>query len=204
MGFKIQNAKPTLFEVNEKSEIWNADLTFIKGKSYLIHASSGKGKSSFFKMLCALNSDYSGQISFEEQDLKKVNISKLSDFRKNKWSLVFQDLALFLHLKAFENLVTPIPENTYDLICDLGMQDKMENQVATLSYGERQRLAIIRALSKPYDFLIMDEPFSHLDKSLRTIAWNHIIEDVKNKNGALILLDLHDNPEFKVDYRMAL
>jgi putative ABC transport system ATP-binding protein len=66
----------------------------------------------------------------------------------------------------------------------------MNKQVKKSSYGEQQRIAIIRALMQPFDFLLLDEPYSHLDEENRTKAMELIYEECDQRNAAMILADL--------------
>ena len=81
----------------------------------------------------------------------------------------------------------------------LGISNKLNNQVKTCSYGEQQRIAIIRALQQPFEFLLMDEPFSHLDENNRKIATALIEEEAAKRNAGIILADLKRVEYFKAD-----
>ena len=72
----------------------------------------------------------------------------------------------------------------------LGILDKLEKQCSTCSYGEQQRIAIIRSLLQPFDFLLLDEPFSHLDDENTRKAMALIEEETEARNAAIILNDL--------------
>jgi ABC-type lipoprotein export system ATPase subunit len=205
MGFELSQICPSHFETSPDSEIWNTNQDFQKGKSYLIHAASGKGKSTLFNILCGSSKAYSGSATFNGVDLKSTNHIQLSTFRKEYWSLIFQSLALFPHVSANENLNSEkaISENMAS-IEKLGIADILSKKTDTLSYGERQRLAIIRAISKPYQFLIMDEPFSHLDSINKSIAWEILSSDAGRKNAGIILLELENDPNLRIDQRLVL
>ena len=77
----------------------------------------------------------------------------------------------------------------------LGIEDKLQSTCKTCSYGEQQRIAIIRALVQPYDILLLDEPFSHLDNANSEKAMNLMIEESKKRNAAIIFADLE-----RIDY----
>jgi putative ABC transport system ATP-binding protein len=78
----------------------------------------------------------------------------------------------------------------------LGVADKRLSLARTLSYGEQQRVAIIRALLQPFKWLLMDEPFSHLDHANRARAAKLIGEVVEQNRAGMILADLDDNNFF--------
>jgi putative ABC transport system ATP-binding protein len=91
--------------------------------------------------------------------------------RQQKVSVIFQDLRLFPNLTARENielnrvLQQPYYESTVvtEMALALNVQSILDQKAGICSYGEQQRIAIIRALVQPFQWLIMDEPFSHLD-----------------------------------------
>ncbi|MEQ8519612.1 MAG: ATP-binding cassette domain-containing protein [Cytophagales bacterium] len=197
MGFRISELKPQFFKENPNSQIWNSHFHLDDQQKYLICAPSGKGKSSFFNMLAAINMDYSGRIEYEGILLKDVSTDQLSKFRFLEWSLVFQNLAVFNNLSLAENLnIRGHSEDCMELLDQLGLKDKLDQNVGHLSYGERQRLAIIKSLNRPYNFLIMDEPFSHLDTELKRKALQLIEKDVEMKNASLIIFDLENDPHY--------
>ncbi|QNL21721.1 ATP-binding cassette domain-containing protein [Hyphobacterium sp. CCMP332] len=201
MGFRISELKPLFFKENPNSQIWNSHFNLKNQQKYLICAPSGKGKSSFFNMLAAINKDYNGLIEYEGKLLKDVRTDQLSKFRFMDWSLVFQNLALFKDLSLEENLnIRGDSEDCMEWLHQLGLEDKLYQRVGHLSYGERQRLAIIKSLNRPYNFLIMDEPFSHLDAELKKKALQLIERDVKIKNASLIIFDLENDPRY-IDYQ---
>jgi len=72
----------------------------------------------------------------------------------------------------------------------LGIENKLNKPVKTCSYGEQQRVAIIRALQQPFDFILMDEPFSNLDEANRKKAMDLVTEEVSKRNAGIILADL--------------
>ena len=81
----------------------------------------------------------------------------------------------------------------------LGIESKLHKQCSTCSYGEQQRIVIIRALLQPFDFLLLDEPFSHLDEANRAKAMELIAEEAEARNAAIILADLKEIEYFKVE-----
>ena len=86
-----------------------------------------------------------------------------------------------------------------EMASQLGIGNKLNKLVKTCSYGEQQRIAIIRALQQPFDFLLMDEPFSHLDENNRKIAAALIEEEAAKRNAGVILADLKRVEYFNAD-----
>ena len=81
----------------------------------------------------------------------------------------------------------------------LGIESKLGKLCSTCSYGEQQRIAIIRALQQPFNFLLLDEPFSHLDEANRKKAMELIEEETTLRKASIILADLKAIEYFKAD-----
>ena len=81
----------------------------------------------------------------------------------------------------------------------LGIESKLNKLCKTCSYGEQQRIAIIRSLQQPFDFLLLDEPFSHLDETNRKLAMELIEEECAARKASIILADLKQVEYFHAD-----
>ena len=132
-----------------------------------------------------------------------MNDEQLAPLRAGYLSIVFQDLRLFPELTTWENLEikrtltnTVTPQYASEMLQRLGIYEKKDSQAKTLSYGEQQRVAIIRSLLQPFDWLLMDEPFSHLDNMNIEKAISLITEVVNMNRAGLILADLERNDYF--------
>lgn len=205
MGFSLRHLQPHNFQVNKHSEVWNTELDFKTGESTLITAASGRGKSSLFRIMTGLSDDYSGDVYYHEKAIGNLSADEISALRKNEWSLIFQSLALFPHISAEQNIrITSKGQLNQVAVQKLGMESVLSKVTARLSYGERQRIAIIRALSRSFRFLIMDEPFSHLDTALREQAWKLIVDECQKNDAGMILLDLQALPFIQTDRSLAL
>ncbi len=86
----------------------------------------------------------------------------------------------------------------------LGIASKLGVKCGTCSYGEQQRIAIIRALQQPFDFLLLDEPFSHLDENNRQKAMELMEEESSLRNATIILADLREIEYFKHERKVHL
>lgn len=180
-----------------KSEVWGKKIIITPGEHLHIVAPSGSGKTSLIHFIYGLRKDYNGNISYDNNDIKKLSTEGFSVYRKNKLSIIFQDLRLFDNQTALENLeikrmLDPFhkPEKIYEMAQKLGIETKLNQQVKTCSYGEQQRIAIIRSLMQPFDFLLLDEPYSHLDESNRKKAMDLIYAECETRNAAMIFADL--------------
>lgn len=187
----------------QHSDIWLKELAFTKSEYISILAPSGTGKTTLMHALYGLRKDVTGSIKWNEQEILHVDNEALAVLRAQHISIIFQDLRLFPALTAWENIAIKNALTHYiqeDEIIQwmnrLGIADKKNALAATLSYGEQQRVAIIRALVQPFDFLLMDEPFSHLDKQNKEIAAALIVEQVQRNKAGLLIADLDENNYF--------
>jgi ABC-type lipoprotein export system ATPase subunit len=205
--------------LNPRSEVFNTEGSFFEqGKNYLISAASGKGKSTFIHAVYGLRNDYQGTIFFEKNDIKTHSIDDWATIRQKKMAIVFQDLRLFLHLTARENIelkkqltasekMDPSVYTAFDTensAKKLGIYEYLDKTCATLSYGQRQRVAILRALSQPFDYLLLDEPFSHLDAENIKIATELIQTACTEQKAGLILVSLGEPYLFNYDLNYEL
>ncbi len=179
------------------SDIWNKEVYFKKGDRTQIVAPSGTGKTSLIHFLYGLRKDYKGNIELDNTTLDSFDVEKIAVMRQSAMAVVFQDLRMFLQHTVKENIqvkqrlakANDIP--SIEEMCEaLGMQTKLEQSCGTCSYGEQQRIAIIRALQQPFDFILLDEPFSHLDENNRMKAMSLIEHCAVKNEAAIILADL--------------
>jgi len=194
-----------------KSDVWLGKCTFRRGQRYLIKAPSGRGKSSFIHLVYGLRSDYQGKIVIDEKEVGKMKLEELASLRKDKLSIVFQDLRLFSQLTALENIMIKnsltnhkSADEIHQMAAKLNVTDILEKTPATLSYGQQQRIALIRAFCQPFDYLLLDEPFSHLDVANIRQARNLIDQELKMAGSGFIMVSLGSDYDFKFDYTLQL
>lgn len=198
--------------LNQVSDIWNSNIVFTTPEWVKIKAPSGTGKTTFIHSLYKLRTDFSGNIQWNNRNISTINTEELAVFRQQKISIVFQDLRLFSNLTAMENielnriLQTPFceKERITEMAQMLGIAHILHQPARLCSYGEQQRVAIIRALVQPFEWLIMDEPFSHLDKANASKAAALITMACKERNAGIIITDLHDDDHFHYTRKLAL
>lgn len=204
MQLEIQNVLPGYFDESKKklSEIWGKNLVFNKREYIKIVAPSGSGKTSFIHFLYGMRKDYSGTISFNQKNITLYTPEEFAGCRKNNISIIFQDMRLFPKQTVKENIeikrqLNPFhpPEKIKEMAERLGISDKLQTNCETCSYGEQQRVSIIRSLMQPFDFLMMDEPFSHLDDINAKKAMDLILEESRKREAAIIFANLE-----QVDY----
>jgi ABC-type lipoprotein export system ATPase subunit len=194
-----------------QSEVWRKALAFEKGEQIFIQAPSGTGKTTLVHLLYNLRTDMQGSIELDGKQTASINDEELAKLRSNHISIIFQDMRLFPELTAWENLEikrrisNSVQEATAaEWMHRLGIADKKQSPASTLSYGEQQRVAIIRSLLQPFQWLLMDEPFSHLDDNNIAKAAALIKEQVAANNAGIIIADLEDNNYFNYTRKLKL
>ena len=210
MKIKLQHLKPTYMSGDEipSSDIYlQPEVIFEQGQRYLIRAQSGQGKTSLLNFIYGASFSYDGKITYNEVFNKK----EVLRYRIDKLSYVYQDLRLFPTLTAFENIILKNKLTHYktedqinSLIERVGLSHKRDTLVQTLSLGQRQRIALLRALCQPFELLLLDEPFSHLDDNNTAILREILEEELQVRNAGLLLTSLEDNNFFHYNKKLNL
>ncbi len=191
--------------MQRQSDVWNRNLVFAQGEWAKIKAPSGTGKTTLVHILYKLRHDYEGLVLWQNKDLRTIDESALAQMRQQQVSIIFQDLRLFPSLTARENielkrvLQKPLYETeVIDAMAEqLGVGHVLNQRAGLCSYGEQQRIAIIRSLVQPFSWLIMDEPFSHLDQVNMRKAADLIAAECKKREAGFILTDLDEDDHFE-------
>jgi ABC-type lipoprotein export system ATPase subunit len=213
MVISLQNIVPQFLEKEkiERSEIWQHNHTFSANERIQIVAPSGSGKTSLVHFLYGIRNDYDGDIFIKDMLHKKMSSplkikssTELASLREKTISIIFQDLRLFKEYSVIQNVEIKRnlhPYHSKSLINEmaerLGIASKLKQAAGICSYGEQQRIAIIRALQQPFDFIIMDEPFSHLDDNNSKLAFALIEEEAAKRDATIILADLEPSLFFE-------
>lgn len=189
-----------------QSDVWKRKLDFSKGKKYLIEADSGRGKSTFCSYIIGYRKDYSGKIMFDDVDASNMNIKIWTDARRFNLSYVFQELRLFPELTAFENVEIKNRLTKFKSKEDisrwferLGIADKTDEKVRFMSFGQQQRVAMMRALAQPFDFIIADEPISHLDDGNSRTMGKIMEEEAESQGAGIIITSIGKHIEMQYD-----
>lgn len=205
----LESLLPRVFAQEEMpySEVWHRKLTFRRGGHYLVESASGGGKSSLATFIMGARRDYEGRLLFDGRDAKDLDISDWQEIRRTHIAYLPQELALFPELSAIDNIVLKgeicgnVDMKRVEAWMDrLGITSRRDYPAGKLSIGQQQRVALIRSLCQPFDFILLDEPVSHLDESNNRIA-ARIVEEEAGRQGASIITFsvgnplLIDNPE---------
>lgn len=196
---------------NLKSEVWQQDITFEKGQLYLVEADSGKGKSTLCSYILGYRHDYSGQLLFDDDDARGFSVSHWVDLRRTHISTLFQELRLFPELTAMENVqiknkLTGFKSDSQirEWFQILGIDDKMDARIGRMSFGQQQRVAMIRALVQPFDFIVVDEPISHLDDANAQRMGNVMITEAKAQGAGVIVTSIGKRMDLNYDQTFKL
>lgn len=180
-----------------QSEIWNTDVNFEKGHLYLIEADSGKGKSTFCSYILGYRHDYSGEVRFDDRVSRVFKVKEWVEIRLRHIAFLFQELRLFPELTAYENVKikndltgTKTREEILNWFERLGIADKVDQKVGLMSFGQQQRVAMMRALAQPFDFILADEPISHLDANNSRIMGEIMMEEAKKQGAGVIVTSI--------------
>lgn len=192
----FRNVLPHVFSDSKdmRSDVWSREVEFLKGKTYLVEADSGKGKSTFCSYVIGYRHDYDGQIMFDGKDVAAMKVSDWTSVRRQNISYLFQELRLFPELTAFENVEIKNRLTAFKKRSEieqwferLDIADKMNAKVGFMSFGQQQRVAMIRALVQPFDFILADEPISHLDER-NSIKMGEIMMEEARRQGAGVII----------------
>lgn len=180
-----------------ESEIWNQGVSFEKGHLYLVEADSGKGKSTFCSYILGYRHDYSGSVMFDNEVTAQYQVKDWVEMRKRHISHLFQELRLFPELTAMENVeiknkITDFQskEQILKWFDMLGIADKVDAKIGRMSFGQQQRVAMIRSLCQPFDFILADEPISHLDDNNSRIMGDIMMTEAKRQGAGVIVTSI--------------
>ncbi len=192
---ELKEALPQVFRDDPapESQIWLTDVVFSRPDLYMVAAESGKGKSSMCSYIYGNRNDYMGQILFNGEDIRDYDIMRWSEIRRSHLALLPQELRLFPELTAMDNIrlknrLTDFKteEEILTMLDMLGIKHKANQLAAYLSVGQQQRVAIVRTLCQPFDFIMLDEPVSHLDMGNNQIAADLIVAEARRQNAGVI------------------
>ncbi|MFZ5940149.1 MAG: ATP-binding cassette domain-containing protein [Bacteroidota bacterium] len=194
------------------SAIWRRDgVSFSQGTSYLIEAPSGKGKTTLLAIILGIRKDYSGELSLDGKNIRKLTQKDWPEIRQKKLSCIFQGLELFDELTALENILLKnsltrfLPEKTIREMAErTGIAPFLNKKTGLLSFGQRQRVTIIRALCQPFSFLLADECFSHIDDENAAEAFTLLKEACEKQGAGLLFTSLGHNSDMSFDQRLHL
>lgn len=210
---KLKGVVPEIFASNPelRSEVWLNDVEFEQGKRYLIKADSGTGKSSLLSFIYGQRGDYRGDILFNDQNIRTLTSNDWCMVRQSMVSILFQDLKLFGELSALENveIKNRLTKRQNSRVIkgwfeELGIADKLKTRADHLSFGQQQRVALIRALCQPFNFLLLDEPISHLDDKNSDIMRDIILREATRQGAGIIATSIGKHMDIEYNKCLSL
>ena len=172
----IANSVTKIYDKGRPSEVKavdNVSLTVNPGEVYLLMGPSGSGKTTLITILGGLLSSTDGDVVMNGEDITRLKENKLPEFRLNNIGFIFQSFNLLSALTAVENVAVSLMaksiskkmalERAKEMLKILGLDSRLDNKPANLSGGEKQRVAIGRALITDPDIILADEPTANLD-----------------------------------------
>lgn len=180
-------------------------LTVSAGEFVYLVGPSGSGKSTLLSILgCVLSPD-SGDVEILGQGTRKMGAARLTAFRRENIGFVFQKFHLFPGLTAAENARVPldvrgVPKSdahleAEELLCAVGLEHKVNSSIDRLSMGQRQRVAVARALAGSPQIIFADEPTASLDADSGR-ATVDLLKGLAKDRGATVLVVTHDSRIF--------
>ena len=172
-----------------------------KGEIVSIVGPSGAGKTTLLQIIGTLDKPDSGEIHIGEVQIGKLKKKELSVFRNNHIGFVFQFHQLLPEFTAIENVMIPAlirkekssvaRKRAKEILAYLNLSDRMEHKPAQLSGGEKQRVAVARALINQPDVILADEPSGSLDTQNKE-ELHKLFFDLRNEMGQTFVIVTHD------------
>ncbi|MFG1492965.1 ABC transporter ATP-binding protein [Halobacteriovorax sp. GFR7] len=198
----VLSLKEVRKDFSQGEEILNVlkgvELGVSEGETIAILGKSGSGKSTLLSLLCGIDDATSGDISYRNNSLKDLNSEEITDLRAKHIGVVFQQFHLLEHLNAYENVLLPLEVNGVSdksrvdyFLEKVGMSHRKTHFPNQLSGGEKQRIAIARALVTHPGVLLADEPSGSLDENTGDEVMNLIFDIVRDEKMSLVLVT-HD------------
>lgn len=177
------------------------DLHIDKGEVVSIVGPSGAGKTTLLQIIGTLDKPDSGSIEVDGIDVRSLSTKKLSDFRNQHLGFVFQFHQLLPEFTALENIMIPAfiagkgrkeaKERAEELLEFMGLSDRASHKPAELSGGEKQRVAVARALVNNPAVILADEPSGSLDTKNKA-ELHQLFFDLRDKFGQTFVIVTHD------------
>lgn len=166
-----------------------------KGQLLALYGRSGSGKTTILKMLAGLIRPEEGHIRINDEVMYDSSRGIWIPAQKRRIGFVFQDNALFPHLTVLRNvqfaMAAPSSNKALAILEQLGIQKLSNRAINTLSGGQKKRVAIARALAMDTEVILLDEPFSSLDISLK-MSMYEMIRELKSTFNRSVILVSHD------------
>jgi len=173
------------------------DFQINKGEFVVIVGPSGAGKTTVLNILGGMDTCSEGRIYVDGVDISAFDKKELTNYRRNYVGFVFQFYNLIQNLTAVENVelasqICANPLDATEVLCQVGLGDRLINFPAQLSGGEQQRVSIARALAKNPKLLLCDEPTGALDYNTGKSILK-LLQDTCRENGMTVIVITHNS-----------
>lgn len=167
------------------------------GEFAVVLGSSGAGKTTLLNLLGGMDGATCGKITLDGKDITSLNKRGLTEYRRNDVGFVFQFYNLMPNLTALENVEIAVEIckdhlNPKEVLCEVGLEERLQNFPAQLSGGEQQRVSIARAIAKNPKLLLCDEPTGALDYNTGKKILK-LLHDVCKNSGRLVIIVTHNS-----------
>ena len=189
----------------------DVNLKVSKGEFVSILGPSGSGKTTLLHIIACLDKPTGGEVFIEGVPISKMDDDELSEIRKHKIGMVFQDFYLLPALSALENVEVPmifgnVPEEerrkkAAELLDLVGLSDRAYYGPGALSSGEKQRVQIARALANDPSILLADEPTGYLDTKTGSKIVG-LLKSIAEDLGRTVLMVTHDPEAASISHRI--
>ena len=174
----------------------NADFTLHKNEMVGVMGPSGSGKSSLLYLLSGLKMPTSGSVFYDGENARLLTENQMNRLRRERFGFIFQRHFLISHLTVLENILLPLPhvnkqtaEDAQSLLDTLQMRKYQSKKPAELSVGERQKVAVLRALIHQPQVLFADEPTASLDMDTSMAVMDLIKARMQDKGIVVVTHD---------------
>lgn len=195
---EILTLKNISFSYKDKLIFDNYNFVINKEEIIAIIGPSGCGKSTLLKIINGLETEYSGDVLLDGVNVNNIPVNKRDIV------LMFQDNLLFPHMTIFENIEFSLKMKKYpkhkiknmvdEVAKDIHLQDKLNKYPRELSGGQQRRVALERAVISKPKLLLLDEPFTGLDKEIKLEIMN-LVRIIREKYNTSIIFVTHDLSE---------
>ena len=193
-----------ILELNHISKIYgdlkaldDVSIQVNKGEWLAIMGPSGSGKSTMMNIIGCMDRPSLGEVLLDGQDISRLNSAKLTDIRRDKIGLIFQQFHMVNYLTAVENIMVsqyyhsmPDEEEALEALGRVGLRERARHLPSQLSGGEQQRVCVARALINHPEIILADEPTGNLDEANEGIVLDLFAQ--LHKEGTTLIVVTHD------------
>ena len=180
----LQRVLPCVFAgkaAPRDSGVWLQEVTFRKGEYCLLEAASGTGKTSLCHFLYGIREDYAGRILFDGADCRGFSAAAWSGLRRRSLSMLFQDLRLFGELTVAENI------GLKNELTHFKTQEQIGRMLEAAGIADKRDAPVIRCMCQPFDFILLDEPVSHLDAANGELLSGMLLEEAQAQGAGIVV-----------------